>query len=184
MLGDMPSLAGIVSATTRFANRRGVYAGRRATKVQRSSGIRCPMTMIRTGRDLAADTRVHSLLSVAVGDAQTRLDAVLRRYRDDPATGLLVVFLADEPIGVAGYERCADRIVLLHIATSPRGRGVGRRLVARIRADDPALPIVAETDRSALGFYAALGFTATALGEKYPGVERFRVCLPAGDDSN
>ncbi|WP_181063480.1 GNAT family N-acetyltransferase [Nocardia nova] len=142
------------------------------------------MTMIRTGRDLAADTRVHSLLSVAVGDAQTRLDAVLRRYRDDPATGLLVVFLADEPIGVAGYERCADRIVLLHIATSPRGRGVGRRLVARIRADDPALPIVAETDRSALGFYAALGFTATALGEKYPGVERFRVCLPAGDDSN
>lgn len=33
MLGDMASLAGIVSATTRFANRRGVYAGRRATKV-------------------------------------------------------------------------------------------------------------------------------------------------------
>ncbi len=33
MLGDMASLAGIVSATTRFANCRGVYAGRRATKV-------------------------------------------------------------------------------------------------------------------------------------------------------
>lgn len=33
MLGGMPWLAGIVSATTRFANRRGVYAGRRATKV-------------------------------------------------------------------------------------------------------------------------------------------------------
>ena len=33
MLGGMPWLAGIVSATTRFANRRGVYAGRRSTKV-------------------------------------------------------------------------------------------------------------------------------------------------------
>lgn len=144
---------------------------------------RARMTMIRAGRDLAADIRVRSLLSAAVGGGRARLDAVLRRYRDDPATGLLAVFLADEPIGVAGYERCADRIVLLHIATSLGGRGVGRRLVARIRADDPALPIVAETDRSALGFYAALGFTTTSLGEKYPGVERFLVRLAVGDDS-
>ncbi|SUA46912.1 putative acetyltransferase [Nocardia africana] len=125
-----------------------------------------------------------ALLSAAVGGGPARLDEVLRRYRDDPATELLAVFLDDEPIGVAGYERRADRIVLLHIATSPRGRGVGRRLVARIRRDDPTLPIVAETDRSALGFYSALGFTATSLGEKYPGVERFQVCLPASDDSN
>lgn len=127
---------------------------------------------------------MHALLSAAVGGGTARLDAVLRRYRADPATDLLVVFVDDEPIGVAGYERRADRIVLLHIATSLRGRGVGRRLVARIRADGPALPIVAETDRSALGFYSALGFTATSLGEKYPGVERFQVCLPGRDDSD
>ncbi len=56
--------------------------------------------------------------------------------------------------------------------------------MARIRADDPALPIVAETDRSALGFYVALGFTMTSLGEKYPGVERFLVRLAASDDSD
>lgn len=45
------------------------------------------------------------------------------------------------------------------------------------------MPIVAETDRSALGFYLALGFGVTSLGEKYPGVERFRVRLESGDDS-
>ncbi|MDR7168591.1 ribosomal protein S18 acetylase RimI-like enzyme [Nocardia kruczakiae] len=142
------------------------------------------MTTLRTGRDLAADIRVRSLLSAAVGGGEARLDAVMRRYRDDPATALLVAFRESEPIGVAGYERCADRIVLLHIATSSRGRGVGRRLVARIRADDPTVPIVAETDRSALGFYVALGFGVTSLGEKYPDVERFRVRLNSGDDSD
>ncbi|NKY45463.1 GNAT family N-acetyltransferase [Nocardia cerradoensis] len=141
------------------------------------------MTTLRTGRDLAADIRVRSLLSAAVGGGQARLDAVLRRYREDPATALLAVFRESEPIGVAGYERCADRIVLLHIATSLRRRGVGRRLVARIRADGPARPIVAETDRSALGFYLALGFGVTSLGAKYPGVERFRVRLETGNDS-
>ncbi|MFF0496011.1 GNAT family N-acetyltransferase [Nocardia aobensis] len=141
------------------------------------------MTTLRTGRDLAVDIRVRSLLSAAVGGGEVRLEAVLRRYSDDPATALLVVFRESEPVGVAGYERCADRIVLLHIATSLRGRGVGRRLVARIRADDPAMPIVAETDRSALGFYVALGFGVRSLGEKYPGVERFLVCLESDDDS-
>ncbi|MBF5001751.1 GNAT family N-acetyltransferase [Nocardia sp. BSTN01] len=141
------------------------------------------MTTRRTGRDLAADIRVRSLLSAAVGGGAARLDAVMRRYCEDPATALLAVFRGSEPIGVAGYERRADRIVLLHIATSVRGRGGGRRLVARIRADDPALPIVAETDRTALGFYVALGFGVTSLGQKYPGVERFRVRLDSGDDS-
>jgi ribosomal protein S18 acetylase RimI-like enzyme len=33
--------------------------------------------------------------------------------------------------------------------------------------------LTAETDTEAVGFYRALGFTATSLGEKYLGVERF-----------
>lgn len=37
---------------------------------------------------------------------------------------------------------------------------------------------VGRSDAAALGFYLAAGFAATALGEKYPGVERFRVDLP------
>ncbi|WP_157126319.1 hypothetical protein [Nocardia mikamii] len=47
------------------------------------------MTTLRTDRDLAADIRVRSLLSAAVGGGEARLDAVMRRYRDDPATALL-----------------------------------------------------------------------------------------------
>ena len=31
------------------------------------------------------------------------------------------------------------------------------------------------------GFYRCLGFTVESLGERYPGVERFRCTLPLGD---
>lgn len=34
--------------------------------------------------------------------------------------------------------------------------------------------ISAETDRDAVGFYRKYGFQITSLGEKYPGVERFK----------
>jgi len=37
------------------------------------------------------------------------------------------------------------------------------------------VPIVGETDKDALGFYSATGFVITPLGDKYPGVERYRV---------
>jgi hypothetical protein len=35
------------------------------------------------------------------------------------------------------------------------------------------------SDRDAVGFYAANNFAVTSVGEKYPGVERFRVHLRA-----
>jgi hypothetical protein len=53
-----------------------------------------------------------------------------------------------------------------------------RRLLVEVRRAIPAgLPLVAETDADAVGFYVATGFTATSLREKYPGVQRFHVRL-------
>jgi ribosomal protein S18 acetylase RimI-like enzyme len=77
-------------------------------------------------------------------------------------------------------------VTLLHIATAPRVRrtGVGSRLLAELwRRVPPELPIAAETDHDAVAFYAANGFVVTSLGEKYPGVERFRVRLEANPAS-
>jgi ribosomal protein S18 acetylase RimI-like enzyme len=57
-----------------------------------------------------------------------------------------------------------------------RRAGVGTALLDALRRAVPAgAPIVAETDRNGVGFYAATGFTVTSLGEKYPGAERFSV---------
>jgi ribosomal protein S18 acetylase RimI-like enzyme len=40
--------------------------------------------------------------------------------------------------------------------------------------------MVAETDNEAVEFYRATGFRVTSLGEKYPGVERYRARLDGG----
>lgn len=110
------------------------------------------------------------------------VDEALRRYRDDPNAQLLVAMHANETVGLAGYRVAADaaEIELLHVATAShvRRRGVGRRLLAEVRRDaPPGLPLVAETDDAAVPFYSAAGFTVTSLGEKYPGVQRYRVKL-------
>lgn len=64
-------------------------------------------------------------------------------------------------------------------APDRRRTGVGSQHLGALHHGGSRLPIVAETDSDAAGFYAANHFTITSLGEKYPGVERFRVCLAA-----
>jgi ribosomal protein S18 acetylase RimI-like enzyme len=125
---------------------------------------------------------IARLLAVATGDDQQQLQQVIRRYRDDPAAALLVAVAEHDTVGVIGYSVGDSAVTLLHIATAPHARnaGLGTQLVDAMRRAVPAgLPIVAETDQDAVGFYAANNFAVTSLGEKYPGVERFRVHLRA-----
>jgi ribosomal protein S18 acetylase RimI-like enzyme len=119
------------------------------------------------------------VLALATGDDQ-RLRQVIQRYRDDPGAALLVAVAKHDIVGVIGYAVGASAVSLLHIATAPHARntGVGTQLVDAMRRAVPAgLPILAETDQDAVGFYAANNFAITSLGEKYPGVERFQVHL-------
>ncbi len=66
------------------------------------------------------------------------------------------------------------RLTALAVDARVRGRGIGRALIdatiARLGVDR----LDAETDGDAVGFYRSCGFEVTSLGEKYPGVERFR----------
>lgn len=62
----------------------------------------------------------------------------------------------------------------LAVAAAQRGQGVGRAMVDWA-AEALELPLWAETDADAVGFYARCGFEVVSLGEKYPGVVRFRV---------
>ena len=86
-----------------------------------------------------------------------------------------------ELIGVIGLESRPDATVLIcHIAVDPssRGIGVGRQLIDHASASTGEPRLVAETDSDAVGFYRACGFEIKSLGEKYPGVERFRCTRP------
>ncbi|TQR19466.1 GNAT family N-acetyltransferase [Psychrobacillus vulpis] len=80
-------------------------------------------------------------------------------------------------IGCIGFELTAtNNCEIKHIAVSPleRGRGIGKWMIDNICEKYSLQLILAETDLDAVSFYRKLGFTILSLGEKYPGVERFR----------
>ncbi|MFD7011171.1 GNAT family N-acetyltransferase [Rhodococcus jostii] len=128
---------------------------------------------------------VISLLTYAVGSAdRDRLDVALMPYRTGSA-GLAVARSHRIPVGVIGYSAAPDQTMLLHLATDPahRHRRIGTALIHWVHARRPDLPLVAETDVTAVRFYEKTGFTSTSLGQKYPGVERFLVRRPPSGDS-
>jgi GNAT superfamily N-acetyltransferase len=119
------------------------------------------------------------VLAEAVG-GDTKTADVLARYRRDRAWQLLTAEPGGRCVGVAGYTVDDSEVTLLHIAVVPTDRrtGYGRALISAILArNQHCQRVVAETDADAVGFYRALGFVVTLLGEKYAGTERFRVCL-------
>lgn len=124
------------------------------------------------------DPGIAELLALAVGGDNERLDQVVRRYHDEPSWELLAATVSQHPVGVLGYVVTEAEATVIHIATAPslRGTGIGSMLLQALRRRVPAgLPTVAETDSDAVGFYRSNGFHVASLGQKYPGVERFRV---------
>jgi ribosomal protein S18 acetylase RimI-like enzyme len=86
-------------------------------------------------------------------------------------------------IGCVGLEVRPEGATIrsLSVDALHRGRGVGRSMVEAALRRTRVPWFEAETDAEAVGFYERLGFTAASLGEKYPGIERFR-CVRASFD--
>ena len=121
-------------------------------------------------------TEVVGLLLRAAGPGVDA--ATLTRPYEVGTARLLAAFDQDGPCAVVGYVLEPEGAVrLCALATAPWAErtGVARRLVARVAAAEGATQLVAETDDDAVGFYIACGFSATPLGELYPGVRRYRV---------
>lgn len=143
-----------------------------------ADGHQIKIKVLTAAHDVGA---VRSLLGLATGGGEHRVDEAVRRYRDDPRATLLVATSANDIVALTGYTVVAGaEVLLLHVATASHVRrtGVGRLLLAEVRrTTPPELPVVAETDDDAVSFYGATGFTVTSLGERYPGVVRYRVEL-------
>lgn len=105
-----------------------------------------------------------------------RLRAQLDQYFTGNAN-LAGAFNGEHLVGILGFLVEDSVVVLKHIATEPSSRKlqVGRLLVEWLATRHPDFTITAETDTDSVGFYRRLGFTVTALGDKYPGVHRFAV---------
>lgn len=68
-------------------------------------------------------------------------------------------------------------ILNIGVLSSERKKGVGKKLIEYVHQNNVAKIIEAETDKGAVGFYKSIGFSIIELGEKYPGVSRYRCIL-------
>lgn len=122
-----------------------------------------------------ARLRVAELLQDAVGSAAPVA------ARDLVASVPAVVLCLDgDPVAAAIGRETEGSFVIRAIAVAPpmRALGLGRRLLEEISRLGEHTCIEAETDRDSVQFYRQCGFAITSLGEKFPGVERFRCRRP------
>ncbi len=105
------------------------------------------------------------------------VDGEFNKYMNSPDRKLFVLEKQKISIGCMGVElNGLVECEIKHIAVSPeyRKQGAGRQMVSYLYSWTSIQLITAETDRAAVQFYRKLGFTMESLGEKYPGVERFK----------
>lgn len=111
----------------------------------------------------------------------------IRMKADKYAAGenyrIFFAFDGDLPAGLCILQpgHSDAEIAALSVPPSLQRQGIGRAMIAHVQAGIH-LPLLAETDDDAVGFYEKCGFSITSLGEKYPGVIRYRCVLRQEDD--
>ena len=134
---------------------------------------------------------VRAVLEVLTGRGDDgEVDRIADRYRDGHGRllGLVVEkswevqgMAAGTPIACIGLEPSDDRdeaeITSLAVLPDWRRQGLARALIFGASEHLGLRAVEAETDVDAVDFYRAVGFAVERLGERYPGVERFRCRL-------
>ena len=124
------------------------------------------------------DLEVVSLVALSVGfPTPEKLRAMTARYRERAQWRLLGIEQDGVLAGCIGVELASDAsAVIRHIAVAVefRERGLGRAMIEAVGKQFQLRELDAETDADAVAFYRRCGFEITSLGERYPGVERFR----------
>lgn len=121
---------------------------------------------------------VLELLSLSVFPDPDELAQAVASYETQPNRRLCgLISEQEELIGIIGYELDADSVVhIRHIAVRAdrRGEGFARGMILELIAREEPNKILAETDEEAVDFYRNIGFTIESMGERYPGIERFK----------
>lgn len=124
------------------------------------------------------DARVLSVIAHSqYMPTQEKLNAFADRCEADPE---IYAFACESDGAVCGVALLKhegnNAFALLSIATAAdhRRQGVARSLISFAATALQCAEIVAETDDDAVAFYRKCGFHIASLGEKYPGVIRYR----------
>ncbi|MBU9674493.1 GNAT family N-acetyltransferase [Planococcus sp. CP5-4] len=121
------------------------------------------------------DSSVKTLLSYAT--SSTKVKAEYEKYFSLPNFKLYGMAVDEKffaCIGIEFLEKDVCEIRHLSVSSEIRGQNIGSEMIDFICRFYPFHQIIAETDQQAVEFYRKYGFSISSLGEKYPGVERFR----------
>jgi GNAT superfamily N-acetyltransferase len=135
--------------------------------------------------DALGDDDLRSAPFIALlREAAGQSDGELHRLIADVLPGLESVGVRGDNalLAFAAFHPGAGATTLEYLAVdaSQRGRGLGAALIRSVRAQHPSLPLIAETDDDAVGFYSRLGFSIeeAASDPRWPGRRRYRCALP------
>lgn len=120
---------------------------------------------------------VRELLEYAIFPDPDLLEQVAREYERSEKLELYGYEDQGELVGIVGFTISEDNeMEIKHIAVHPeaRGQGYGRGQILELLTLKKPDRIVAETDEETVDFYRSIGFTVFGMGEKTPGVERYR----------
>lgn len=133
----------------------------------------------------ASQPEIKELLSYSVFPDPEAVDEAAESYQSGDSR----LFGYEEDgllLGVIGFDVKEYELIIRHLAVLPenRGKGYGRGLILELLLEVQPKPerVIAETDEEAVNFYRSIGFEVYSLGEKYPGVERFR-CIYEVEES-
>lgn len=128
--------------------------------------------------DQLENHRVVELLSYSIFPDPDRIRGTVKQYAEEDSMEIYGIQFEDEIVAVIGFrlDDQGNNIEITNISVDPeyRGLGYGRGQILELIALYKPKRIIAETDEEAVDFYRNIGFTVSGLGEKYPGVERFR----------
>jgi ribosomal protein S18 acetylase RimI-like enzyme len=113
-----------------------------------------------------------------VRDAKTA--AVIQWYREHPDQPVLGALQDGKLVGFIALRLDAPaqaQIRQIAVHSGYRRQGIGRRMTMAVWQGCQLRRLSAETDQHGVDFYRRIGFTASSLGEKYPGTERFSCTL-------
>lgn len=118
---------------------------------------------------------IRDLIELCVFPDPDKVEAVLKKYEQNPGDELWGYESEGEVVGIIGVRKHGKEIEILHIAVHPelRGAGFGRGMILELIHQEQPDVVKAETDEEAVDFYRNIGFVIESRGEVYPGVERF-----------
>jgi ribosomal protein S18 acetylase RimI-like enzyme len=143
------------------------------------------MFMLINVKSRVQESQIQDLLSYSVFPDPDRLEQTITQYESDSNMWLFGYESEDVMVGIIGFRLSDNQeMTLTHLAVEPESRGVGfgRGMILEIIEEMNPTRIVAETDEEAVEFYRRNGFVINSLGEKYPGVERFRCTYEIDDE--